>query len=150
MEELQKNENNSKIEELKQIVSSFVDFLEHENSALRDFDTASVSAAYEQKTKLVSAYRSISAYFIKNHQILEQLDNDDKVLLRDLSLSLDAQLKENEMLLKTRMEASKTVMDTIISVAKMNNNRNATSYGSQGTYSPLDNNKNALAINRTL
>lgn len=150
MEELQINDGSSKVEELKQIVNSFIGFLEQENAALKAFDTTAVSAAYEQKSKLVSAYRSISAYFIKNHQVLEQLDSENKTLLRDLSMALDTQLKENEMLLKTRMEASKTVMDTIISVAKMNNNRNATSYGSHGTYSPLDNNKNALAINRTL
>lgn len=150
MEELQTVENNSKVDELQQIVSSFADFLRHENSLLREFDTIGVSALYEQKVKLVSAYRSISAYFIKNHQQLEQLDVELRTHLKELSIELDSQLRENEMLLKTRMEASKTVMDTIISVAKMNNNRDATSYGSHGTYSPVDNNKNALAINRTL
>ena len=41
-------------------------------------------------------------------------------------------------------------MNTIINIAKVTNNRNATSYGAQGRYSPLDNSKNALAINRTL
>ena len=150
MEELQKNENNSKIEKLRQIISSFVEFLQEENAALRAFDTATVSAMFEQKTKLVSAYRSISAFFIKNHQLLENLDTESKLALKDLSVTLDTQLKENEILLKTRMEASKTVMNTIIGVAKMNNNRNATSYGAHGTYSPQDNNKNAIAINRTL
>lgn len=150
MEELHTQENNSKVEELRQIVGGFVDFLLAENAALRAFDTATVSSMFEQKSKLVSAYRSISAYFIKNHQVLEALDGESKQNLRDLSMALDAQLRENEMLLKTRMEACKTVMDTIIGVAKMNNNRNATSYGSHGTYSPQDNNKNALAINRTL
>lgn len=150
MEELHTQENNSKVEELRQIVGGFVDFLQAENAALRAFDTAAVSSMFEQKTKLVSAYRSISAYFIKNHQVLEALDGESKRNLCDLSMTLDTQLRENEILLKTRMEASKTVMDTIIGVAKMNNNRNATSYGSHGTYSPQDNNKNALAINRTL
>lgn len=150
MEEAPIKENMTKIEELKQIAAGFVEFLQQENAALRAFDTTAVSAGYEQKVRLVSAYRSISAYFIKNHQLLENLDNESKQALRELSVSLDAMLRENELLLKTRMEASKTVMDTIINVAKMNNNRNATSYGAHGMYSPQDNNKNALAINRTL
>lgn len=150
MEELQTTEPNSKVDELRHIVSNFAEFLRHENDLLREFDTVGVSSLYEQKVKMVSAYRSISAYFIKNHQQLEQLDVETRTNLKEISLALDAELKENEMLLKTRMEASKTVMDTIISVAKMNNNRDATSYGSHGTYSPVDNNKNALAINRTL
>lgn len=42
------------------------------------------------------------------------------------------------------------VMDTIVNIAKVSNNINATSYGAQGRYSPLDNSKNALAVNRTL
>ena len=92
----------------------------------------------------------MSAYFIKNHEALEQLPKADKKDLREASLRLDELIRENELLLKTRMEASRNVMNTIINIAKVTNNRNATSYGAQGRYSPLDNSKNALAINRTL
>ena len=41
-------------------------------------------------------------------------------------------------------------MDTIVNIAKVSNNINATSYGAQGRYSPLDNSNSALAVNRTL
>ena len=81
---------------------------------------------------------------------MDLLDDEKKKELKSVSQELDALLKENDLLLKTRMETSKNVMNTIINIAKVTNNRNATSYGSQGRYSPLDNNKNALAVNRTL
>ena len=121
-----------------------------ENEALRKFDVEAVSNLYEQKSKTVSAYRSMSAFFIKNQKYLAEIDTELKDSLKDASLELDALLKENELLLKAKMETSKKVMDTIINIAKVTNNRNATSYGAHGNYSPLDNNKNALAINRTL
>ena len=92
----------------------------------------------------------MSAFFIKNQKYLAEIDAELRDELKEASLELDTLLKENELLLKAKMETSKKVMDTIINIAKVTNNRNATSYGAHGNYSPLDNNKNALAINRTL
>lgn len=150
MEELQLEEINGKVEDLLDVIDGFADLLKKENDALRKFDVEAVGSLYEQKAKIVSAYRSMSAFFIKNQNYLSNADTELKQDLKDASQELDALLKENELLLKTRMETSKNVMDTIINIAKVTNNRNATSYGAHGTYSPLDNNKNALAINRTL
>ena len=150
MEELQLEEINSKVEDLLDVIDGFADLLKTENEALRKFDVEAVGSMYEQKAKIVSAYRSMSAFFIKNQNYLSNADTELKQDLKDASQELDSLLKENELLLKTRMETSKNVMDTIINIAKVTNNRNATSYGAHGTYSPLDNNKNALAINRTL
>ncbi len=150
MEELQLEEINNKVEDLLDVIDGFADLLKTENEALRKFDVEAVGSMYEQKAKIVSAYRSMSAFFIKNQNYLSNADTELKQDLKDASQELDSLLKENELLLKTRMETSKNVMDTIINIAKVTNNRNATSYGAHGTYSPLDNNKNALAINRTL
>ena len=150
MEELQLKEVSSKLEDLKKVIASFAQLLTKENKALREFDVEAVSALYEQKIKIVSAYRSMSAFFIKSQENLSALSDEQKKSLKEVSQELDALLKENDLLLKTRMETSKNVMNTIINIAKVTNNRNATSYGSKGKYSPLDNNKNALAINRTL
>ena len=150
MEELQLEEINSKVEDLLDVIDGFADLLKTENEALRKFDVEAVGSMYEQKAKIVSAYRSMSSFFIKNQNYLSNADTELKQDLKDASQELDSLLKENELLLKTRMETSKNVMDTIINIAKVTNNRNATSYGAHGTYSPLDNNKNALAINRTL
>ena len=150
MEELQLEEINNKVEDLLAVIDGFADLLKTENEALRKFDVEAVGSMYEQKAKIVSAYRSMSAFFIKNQNYLSNADTELKQDLKDASQELDSLLKENELLLKTRMETSKNVMDTIINIAKVTNNRNATSYGAHGTYSPLDNNKNALAINRTL
>ena len=150
MEELQLEEINDKVADLQDVILGFADLLRKENEALRKVDVEAVSNLYEQKSKTVSAYRSMSAFFIKNQKYLAEIDAELKDSLKDASLELDALLKENELLLKAKMETIKKAMDTIINIAKVTNNRNATSYGAHGNYSPLDNNKNALAINRTL
>ncbi len=139
-----------KIDYFKEVVQSFSELLVLENEALNKFDFIAVAELYEQKAKTVSVYRGLIAYFIKNQNELNQADAADRETLKELSLKLDALLKENDILLKTRMETSKTVMDSIVNIAKVTNNANATSYGARGKYSPLDNNSNALAVNRTL
>ena len=96
------------------------------------------------------AYRGLVAYFIKNQALLETINEAEKLDLKNCSQALDELLQENDRLLKTRMETSKTVMDSIVNIAKITNKTNATSYGNNGSYTPLDNSRNALAINRTL
>lgn len=150
MENLSVKEINDKVADLLDIIDGFAEILEQENKALEKYDTEEVGKLYENKIKAVSAYRSLSAFFIKNQDALKLVEPDLKNELKEASRDLDELLKENELLLKTRMETSKNVMNTIINIAKVTNKSNATSYGARGNYSPLDNNKNALAINRTL
>lgn len=150
MENLSVKEINNKVADLLDVIDGFAEILELENEALEKYNTESVGKLYEQKIKAVSAYRSLSAFFIKNQEYLQVADVELKNELKEASSDLDELLKENELLLKTRMETSKNVMNTIINIAKVTNKSNATSYGAHGNYSPLDNNKNALAINRTL
>ncbi len=150
MENLSVKEINDKVADLLDVIDGFAEILELENEALEKYDTETVGKLYEQKIKAVSAYRSLSAFFIKNQDTLQMADMELKKELKEASHDLDELLKDNELLLKTRMETSKNVMNTIINIAKVTNKSNATSYGAHGNYSPLDNNKNALAINRTL
>ena len=150
MEEIQITEILAKIDIMKQVVTGFIDVVSKENNALKINDIKTIKSLYEQKLKTIAAYRSMSAYFIKNSKIISSFEHQSKTELKDLSKELDAHLKVNELLLKTRMEAGKKVMDTFINIAKVANNTFATSYGSQGRYTPLDNNHNALAFNRTL
>ncbi len=150
MEELHLNDAGSKLQNLKTVIASFSELLTQENEALEKYDISLVGKLYEKKTKLVSTYRSLVAYFIKNQKELTDFDNEEKKSLQEATVNLNNLMQKNEMLLKTRMEAGKTVMDTIINIAKTANQTNATSYGARGKYSPLDNSKNALAINRTL
>ena len=103
-----------------------------------------------EKVKLVTAYRSFVAFFIKNQEGLKLLDQEDKLTLREEALKLDELQHENSKLLQTRMKVSQTIMDSIVNLAKNRTKAYSTSYGSQGKYSPLDNSKNAIAINRTL
>ncbi len=150
MEENQVIEILSKIDTMKQIVTGFIDVISKENSALKINDVKTVKALYEQKLKTIAAYRSMSAFFIKNSEMISSFEDPTKEELKELSKELDNCLKVNELLLKTRMEAGKKVMDSFINIAKVANNSFATSYGAQGRYTPLDNNHNALAFNRTL
>lgn len=150
MEQIQTQEILDKIEMMKQIVSGFTSVIIKENEALKSGDDQMVKSLYEQKLKTVAAYRSMSAFFIKNKEAITAFQGPDKDELKELSQKLDKELKNNELLLKTRMEAGKRVMDTFINIAKKTNNTFATSYGARGNYTPLDNNRNALAFNRTL
>lgn len=150
MEELQTKELIEKFEMMKQIVIGFTDVVAKENEALQGGDVKMIKALYEQKLKTIAAYRSMSAFFFKNRAAITAFENPLKEELKTLSAKLDQCLKTNELLLKARMDAGKKVMDTFINIAKVTNNSNATSYGAQGNYTPLDNNRNALAFNRTL
>lgn len=150
MENNQNNIQHHKLNDFKEIISSFTDLLNDENAALNKFDLQRVGQLYEKKSKIVAAYRNMVAYFIKNQSELPAESDPQREELKKLSIDLEALIKQNELLLKTKMQANKMVMDSIVSTAKMTNNSNATSYGSKGKYSPLDNNSNALAVNRTL
>ena len=150
MENQEQNIFASKVNDFKAIVGSFATLLQAENEALEKFDLNKVGELYEQKTKTVTAYRNMVAYFIKNQESLKQLPETERSNLREISQNLDALIRKNDMLLKTKMQTNKMVMDSIINIAKVTNNANSTSYGAQGKYSPLDNNSNALTVNRTL
>ena len=150
MEELQAREILDKFEIMKQVVTGFTDVINKENEALKNNDVSAIKALYEQKLKTIAAYRALSTFFIKNKDAVSSFQGPEKDELKELASRLDESLKVNEMLLKTRMEASKKVMDTFINIAKITNKSNATSYGAHGNYTPLDNNRNALAFNRTL
>lgn len=150
MENQEQNVLAAKVSDFKEIVSSFSQLLQAENEALEKFDLAKVSELYEQKSKTVTAYRNMVAYFIKNQESLKALPEADRNNLRDISQQLDELIRKNDILLKTKMQTNKMVMDSIVNIAKVTNNANSTSYGSQGKYSPLDNNSNALTVNRTL
>lgn len=147
-------ENNNllvtKLEDFNAIICSFSELLLAENAALERFDLEAVGKLYDRKVKIVNAYRSLVAFLIKNQEDVQKLAEPDREQLKAASTDLDALIKQNELLLKTKMQANKMVMDSIVSTAKMTNNSNSTSYGSQGKYSPLDNNSNALTVNRTL
>lgn len=139
-----------KIADYRNIISVFSEILQNENQALKAFDTDTVGKLFEKKAHVVGVYRTLVAFFIKNKEALNLLTPEERAEIKSQTALLDNLLKENDQLLKTRMETGQTVMNSIINFAKAANKANATSYGSQGNYSPLDNSKNAIAINRTL
>jgi len=138
-----------KISDYNEVIISFADVLRQENLALQAFDVAAVSNLYEQKSKLSLAYRSMVSFFIKHQEELKNISEEDKSTLRKNSLELEQLFKENDLLLKTRMEASKSVVGAIVDATKMAAESQATSYGAQGTYARLNNQNSAMAINST-
>lgn len=151
MEKLEPESNiKQKIKDFEDVIVRFQNLLLEENKALQEFNFDAVAKLYDQKSNIVNVYRNMVAFFIRNQEALNDAEPEQKVKLKELSINLDNLIKENDVLLKTRMETSKTVMDSIVNIAKITNNANSTSYGAHGNYSPQDNNHNALAINRTL
>ena len=138
------------VETYLQVVDAFIELLQKENQALEDYDMEVIRSLYDIKAKTVGAYRTLVAYFMKHQESLKELDKATAKELKEASAELDELLNENDMLLKTRMETSKTIMDSIVNIAKVAVKSDATSYGAEGFYSPQQNGKNALAINRTL
>jgi hypothetical protein len=150
MENDVKTEISQKIKDYIDVVVNFSEVLRQENEALKSFDTKAVSALFEQKSKLSLAYRSMIAFFIKNREALKEISENERELLKKDSLELETLFKENDLLLKTRMEASKTVVGAIVDAAKMAVEAQATSYGAQGTYAPLNSRNSMMAVNTTL
>lgn len=139
-----------KVSDFSEVVKTFADLLRAENQALREFDVAKVSALFEQKSKISTAYRGLVAFFMKHQEELKMLDAGIKEGLRENSLELDKLFQENDLLLKTRMETSQTVVGAIVNATKMMNESKATSYGAHGTLTPLGSQSNAMAVNQTL
>ncbi len=150
MEEKTITDINAKIEEYKEVIAHFSSLLETENEALRKYDIDTVAALLEKKTGLVMSYRSMVAYFIKNQENFSRADLSNRQSLKEMSQKLDNLMKENDRLLKTKMETSRTIMDSIVRMAKAANTSNSASYGAEGKYTPVDNMQNALAVNKTL
>ena len=150
MDKLEANEVMTRLQDYKDIISSFGELLSIENEALKEFRVNDVKDLYTKKAWFVMTYRNLVAYFIKNNDALKLLDADIKKDLFNKSQELGDLLHENDLLLKTRMETSQTVIDSIVHAAKLTNKSNATSYGYNGGYSPLNNNHNALTFNQTL
>ena len=136
----QQTEMQKKISDYQEILLTFAELLQEENQALRDYNVVRVSEMYEQKAQIVSVYRNLVAYFIKNQHALASMDDEAKATLKQNSLKLD----------ETRMETSKSVIGSIVNVAKMTSKSNSTSYGAQGQFNQPDNQHSAIAVNRTL
>ena len=139
----QQTEMQKKISDYQEILLTFAELLQEDN-------VVRVSEMYEQKAQIVSVYRNLVAYFIKNQHALASMDDEAKATLKQNSLKLDELLRENDLLLKTRMETSKSVIGSIVNVAKMTSKSNSTSYGAQGQFNQPDNQHSAIAVNRTL
>ena len=139
-----------KINDYNDIIINFSEVIRQENEALQNFDMAKVSSLLEQKSKFSLAYRSMVAFFIKHQEELRGIADSLRETLKKNSLELEKLFRENDLLLKTRMEASKTVVGAIVDAAKMAVEAQATSYGAHGTYAPLNSRNSMMAINTTL
>ena len=148
--ELTTEEIQNKINDYQDIINGFISLLEEENQALRAYNIEAVGQLYERKSKTVGAYRSIVAFFIKHQDYLSSITDEHRAQLKELSLKLDALMKENDTLLKSKMETSQSIKESIVRLAKITNKNNSTTNGEGGSYSKVDNTQSSIAVNRTL
>lgn len=147
--EISINDFNDKVNTYCDIVERFSALLQAENEALRAYDMEKITQLYEAKVHVVSGYRSIVAFFIKNQKRLDDIASDLRAKMKDLAVKLDVLMKENDLLLKTKMQTSQSVMNSFVGIAKNVRNTNATSYGAGGQYSNVDHAQSAIALNKT-
>ncbi|MFV0626935.1 MAG: hypothetical protein ACK5N8_06280 [Alphaproteobacteria bacterium] len=138
------------IENYKKVVLSLSEILEEENQFLAEYKMKEAKALLNAKEEAVGSYRSLVAYFIKNPHELEKMDSKERAKVKEMSFKLDHLLHENDLIIKTRMETSKSVMDSIVNLIKISNVSNSTSYGSHGTMAPLEKGQNSISVNQTL
>lgn len=148
-ETISQNEMKKKIEDYIDVITQFMALIQQENEALKAYDVIKVSDLYPQKAKIVMAYRNMVAFFIKNQHLLNAMPEEDKGNLKKISTDLDALLQENNILLKTRMETSESVIGSIVNAAKASTKKSATSYGAHGQFAKVDNHHSSMAINST-
>ena len=67
---LLKEEIKTKATDYLDIVRRFSELLQEENAALEKFETDKVAELYEQKVRLVTAYRSFVAFLSKIRKVL--------------------------------------------------------------------------------
>ncbi|MFI3241415.1 MAG: hypothetical protein R3Y43_02475 [Alphaproteobacteria bacterium] len=144
------NEFQQKLVDFKAIILSLQNVLQKENDALEKFDINTATSLYNIKNKTVGVYRDYISYFIKNNQQLQELKEEDKATLKDIIKELDNKLAKNDILLKTRIDISKKVMNSIVNIAKTQNKTNSTSYGKMGNYTQREKQYNSIAINQML
>ena len=148
-ETISQNEMKKNIEDYIDVITQFMALIQQENEALKAYDVIKVSDLYPQKAKIVMAYRNMVAFFIKNQHLLNAMPEEDKGNLKKISTDLDALLQENNILLKTRMETSESVIGSIVNAAKASTKKSATSYGAHGQFAKVDNHHSSMAINST-
>ena len=85
MQEYDLEEINDKIANLLDVIDEFIDLVDAENNALQAYNVEVVGSLYEKKTKIVAAYRSMSAFFIKNQKYLAEADVELKQELKEAS-----------------------------------------------------------------
>ncbi len=142
-------EMKKKIDDYVDVITQFMALIQQENEALRAYNVIKVSDLYPQKAKIVAAYRNMVAFFIKNQHILHSMPEEEQENLKKISTGLDSLLQENNVLLKTRMETSESVIGSIVNAAKASTKTNATSYGAHGQFARVDNHHSSMAINST-
>lgn len=139
-----------KIQEYIEVVTTLSEILAEENKLLSALKFDDSAALLERKTKAINIYKASVSYMIENAEMVNSLGKDDREYIKEISVTLNDLIKENDLILRTKMEVSKSVMDAIVGMLKKSNISNSTSYGAMGTLNPLEKSRNAITINQTL
>ncbi|MBB4264433.1 hypothetical protein [Roseospira visakhapatnamensis] len=126
--------------------------LVEENAVLRDHDVDGVRALADRKKALSLLYRERMLAVQKDPEVVTGLPEDERAVVRQMGVYLDAQLAENASLLKATMQGTQKVMDLMVQAAKQLTQEKNPGYAADGRPEPPGHAKAPLAMsfNETL
>ncbi len=106
--------------------------LMEENAALRDHNVDGVRALADRKAGTTRLYRERMLAVQKDPAMLTDLPEDERVVVKQMGLYLDAHLSENASLLKATMRGTQRLMDLMVQAAKHATEEKAPGYAADG------------------
>lgn len=106
--------------------------LVEENAALRDHNVDGVRALAERKAGTTRLYRERMLAVQKDPAMLTDLPEDERAVVKQMGVYLDAHLSENASLLKATMQGTQRLMDLMVQAAKQATEEKAPGYAADG------------------
>lgn len=124
--------------------------LEIENEAIERHDARTVRELAENKAALARLYEQSVMPMADDPQLVETLEDDQKVELKTLGAKLKELVELNARLLRAEIEATQSLMDAMVGAVKSTAN-NGHTYGRGGTFDMSARGaENSLTFNKTL
>jgi len=120
------------VAEVMRAARELVDLLMEENAALRDHKMDSVRALGERKVATTRLYRERMLVIQKDPALLSELPEDEREIVRQMGIYLDAHLAENASLLKATLQGTQRLMDLMVQAAKQATEEKAPGYAADG------------------
>jgi len=120
------------VAEVIRAAQDLADVLMEENAALRDHDVDGVRALASRKTGTTRLYRERMLRIQKDPALLTELPEDERAVVKQMGVYLDAHLSENASLLKATMQGTQRLMTLMVQAAKQATEDKAPGYAADG------------------